>query len=131
MKELKVLKGYIKDEKFVLQKVGDYEFYGVYNKEELRVLANKIQFDIPFHLKSDNTKLFIPIEYNRQIKRELQMIAVEIELADFDYLKKTIESLNPYEQHTLLLTAFELFNDMEENKYSKTFFDLVKSFAQD
>jgi len=78
--ELKVIDGYIQDDKFIMRGIGKHTVYGKYKAEGLRSLARIIHDSEPFNFTIDkDNKIFVPVELNKQIKKELNMIANELE----------------------------------------------------
>lgn len=78
--ELKVIDGYFEDERFVMRGIAGFAVYGTYKADGLRSMARLIHDDEPFSLTIDKDRVIhIPVEQNKQIKKELNMIATELE----------------------------------------------------
>lgn len=78
--ELKVIDGYFAGNRFIMRGLGGNALEGFYKAEGLYSLARIIHDKEPFSLTIDKDRtLFIPVELNKQIKKELFLIAEELE----------------------------------------------------
>ncbi|MGM7637605.1 hypothetical protein [Bacillus sp. Hm123] len=78
--ELKVIDGFFDGERFVMRGIAGFAVYGTYKADGLRSMARLIHDDGPFSLTIDKDRVIhIPVQQNKQIKKELNMIADELE----------------------------------------------------
>ena len=78
--ELKIIDGVLGDDKFIMRGIAGYAVYGSYKAEGLRSMARLIHDNEPFSLTIDKDKFIrVPVEANKQIKYELNLIADELE----------------------------------------------------
>lgn len=82
--KLKIIDGYIdyvEDEaRFIMRGINGYAVTGVYKADGLRDLARVIHDNEPFSFIIDKKRtIFVPVESNVQIKKELFLIADELE----------------------------------------------------
>ncbi|MCB5236871.1 hypothetical protein [Niallia circulans] len=77
--ELVVLDCYFDGDKFILRGINGQAIYGGYKAENMLSLARLIHDNEPFSFTIDKEKMIrIPVELNRRIKHELNMIANEL-----------------------------------------------------
>lgn len=78
--ELKVIDGYFDGDRFIMRRIGGNAVEGYYKAEGLTSMARIIHDNEPFSFTIDkNRTLFVPVELNKQIKKELFLIAEELE----------------------------------------------------
>jgi hypothetical protein len=78
--ELKIIDGYFEADRFIMRGIAGHAIYGAYKAEGLRSLARLIHDDEPFSFSIDKDRtIFVPFELNKQIIKELNMIADELE----------------------------------------------------
>lgn len=78
--ELKVIDGYFDEDRFIMRGLGGNALEGFYKAEGLYSLARLIHDKEPFSFIIDKDRtLFVPVELNKQIKKELFLIAEELE----------------------------------------------------
>lgn len=78
--ELKLVEGYFDDDRFIMRGIGGNVLQGVYKADGLTSMARLIHDNEPFSFTiSKESTLFVPVELNKQIKKELLLIAGELE----------------------------------------------------
>lgn len=77
--ELQVIDGYFDDDRFIMRGIARHAMIGAYKAEGLRSMARLID-NTPMSFKIDKDKtVFVPVEANARIKKELNKIADELE----------------------------------------------------
>lgn len=80
MDELKIIDGFFDGERFVMRGIAGFAVVGTYKAAGLRSLARLIHDNEPFSLTIDKDRVIhIPMQQNKQIKKELNMIADELD----------------------------------------------------
>ncbi|MEK5326191.1 hypothetical protein [Aeribacillus sp. FSL M8-0254] len=75
MDQLKVIDGYFADNAFYISSIAGFPLEGRFKTSGLRSLAQLIDENEPFSFTlGSNTVLHVPVELNRQLKKELFMI---------------------------------------------------------
>lgn len=78
--QLEIIDGYFEDNKFIMRGIAGHAMIGTYKAEGMRSLARLIQDSEPFSFTIDKERtIFVPVELNLQLKKELNMIADELE----------------------------------------------------
>lgn len=78
--QLEVIDGYFDGDRFIMRGLGGNAVQGIYRAEGLSSLARIIHDNEPFSFIIDKDRtLFVPVELNKQIKKELDLIADELE----------------------------------------------------
>ncbi|MBW9219802.1 hypothetical protein CI793_12320 [Anoxybacillus ayderensis] len=78
--QLEVIDGYFDDNVFYMRGIGGYAIEGRYKAKGLRSLARLIDENEPFSFIVDKeTIVHVPVELNKRIKQELNMIADELD----------------------------------------------------
>lgn len=78
--QLEVIDGYFDGDRFIMRGLGGNAVQGIYRAEGLSSLARIIHDNEPFSFTIDKDRtLFVPVELNKQIKKELNLIADELE----------------------------------------------------
>lgn len=78
--ELKLVEGYFDGDRFIMRGIGGNLLQGVYKAEGLTSIARLIHDNEPFSFTvGKESTLFVPVELNKQIKKELLLIARELE----------------------------------------------------
>jgi hypothetical protein len=76
---LEIIDGYFDGEQFIMRGIAGYAVFGTYKAKGLRSLANLIGDD-PLNFKVDKERsIFVPVEKNAQLKKELLLIADQLE----------------------------------------------------
>lgn len=77
--QLEVIDGYIEEDCFIMRGIAGHTMIGTYRAAGLRSMARLID-DTPMSFTIDKEKFIrVPVELNKQIKKELNMIADELE----------------------------------------------------
>lgn len=77
---LKLIDGYFDGNRFIMRGISGHAIVGTYKAEGLRSLARLIHDDEPFSFTIDKEKFVrVPVDLNVQLKKELNMIADELE----------------------------------------------------
>lgn len=70
---------YFDGDRFILRGIVGHAIYGVYKADNMRSLARLIHDDESFSFTIDHDKnIIIPVELNKRIKHELNMILDEL-----------------------------------------------------
>jgi len=78
--QLEVIDGYFDGDRFIMRGLGGNAVEGVYRAEGLSSLVRLIHDNESFSLTIDKDRtLFVPVELNKKIKKELNLIADELE----------------------------------------------------
>lgn len=78
--DLKIVDGVMVGDRFIMDGLGGNVVEGVYDAEGLRSLGRWIKGSDPVTITiGEESMLYIPVEMNRQLARELFMIADELE----------------------------------------------------
>jgi hypothetical protein len=78
--QLQVIDGYFEDDVFYMRGIAGYAVEGRYKAKGLRSMARLIDENEPFSFIIDKeTMVHVPLELNARIKKELNMIADELE----------------------------------------------------
>lgn len=78
--ELTLIDGYFDGDRFIMRGIGGNAVEGFYKAEGLYSLARIIHDNEPFSFIIDKDRtLFVPVELNKQLKKELFLIAEELE----------------------------------------------------
>ena len=78
--QLEVIDGYFDDNVFYMRGIAGYAIEGRYKAEGLRSLARLIDENEPFSFVIDGeTMIHVPVELNKRIIQELNMIADELD----------------------------------------------------
>jgi hypothetical protein len=77
--ELKLIDGYFDGDRFIMRGIGGNVLEGVYKAEGLTAMASLIHDTEEFNFANKDSVLFVPVESNKQIKKELLLIARELE----------------------------------------------------
>lgn len=82
--ELQIIDGYFEDNRFIIRGIAGHAVYGRYKAEGLRSMAELVQGPDPLTLVIDkNRKIQVPVEMNERLKKELNLIADELDKGDF------------------------------------------------
>lgn len=77
--KLEIISGYFDKEWFIMTRIAGYTVNGVYRADGLLSMARLID-DTPMNFTIDEGRsIFVPVEMNRQLQRELFMIVDEME----------------------------------------------------
>ena len=80
MDELMLVEGYFEGDRFIMKGIGGNALQGVYKADGLTAMASLIHDNEPFSFTIGSDRvLFVPVESNKQIKKELLLIARELE----------------------------------------------------
>lgn len=78
--QLEVIEGHFEGERFIMKGIGGYDISGTYKANGLLSMARLIDDDEPFSFYMGNDKsVFVPVELNKQIRKELFLIAEALE----------------------------------------------------
>ncbi|MFS0662371.1 hypothetical protein AB1L07_26405 [Niallia alba] len=82
--DLKVIDGYFEENRFIMRGIAGYSLQGTYKAEGLLSLSRLIHDDEPFKFIIDNDKFVsVPVELNKELRKELRIIADEIQKKEF------------------------------------------------
>lgn len=77
---LEIIDGYFVDGRFIMRGIAGHAVVGTYKANGLRSMARLIQEGEQLNFTIDKERtIFVPVEKNGQLKRELFMIADELE----------------------------------------------------
>jgi len=80
IEELKVIDSYCDEDTFIMCGIAGHAIRGTYKSDGLLLLVGLIHENEPFSIRIDQERtFFVPVELNKQIKKELSMIAAELE----------------------------------------------------
>ncbi|WP_231578625.1 hypothetical protein [Geobacillus kaustophilus] len=80
MDSLQIIDGYFSNKEFYMRSVAGFPLEGRFKTAGLRSLARLIDENEPFSFTlGPNTVLHVPVELNRQLKKELFMIAEKLD----------------------------------------------------
>jgi hypothetical protein len=80
MIELELIDGYFEDDAFYIRSIAGFAMEGRYKSHGLRSLARLIDDNEPFSFTiGKDTFVHVPVEINAKLKRELMMIADELD----------------------------------------------------
>lgn len=78
--ELKIIDGFFDSERFVMWGIAGFTVVGTYEADGLRSIARLIHDNEPFSLMINKDRVIhIPMSQNKQVKKELNKIADELE----------------------------------------------------
>ncbi|MEK4886438.1 hypothetical protein NST81_17535 [Bacillus sp. FSL W8-0223] len=76
---LEIIDGYIDEDRFFIKSIAGFVVNGFYKADGLRSLARLIHDDEPLNLFDEERTIFVPVEKNVQLKKELLMIADKLD----------------------------------------------------
>lgn len=76
---LEIIDGYFDGDRFVIKSIAGFAVNGVYKANGLRSLARLIHDNEPLNLFDRERTIFVPVEQNAQLKRELLAIANKLD----------------------------------------------------
>lgn len=77
---LEIIDGYFDGDRFIMRSIAGYSVDGAYKAKGLRSMARLIDGNDPINLIIDEERtIFVPVEKNVQLKKELLMIADKLE----------------------------------------------------
>lgn len=76
--QLKIIQGSVVEHRFLMRSVAGFSVNAFYKAEGLRSWARLIQAGEPLTLYDGDKTIFVPIEMNEDLKRELLWIADEL-----------------------------------------------------
>jgi hypothetical protein len=80
MKRLQVIDGYFGDNAFYMRSIAGFPLEGRFKAAGLRSLVRLIDENEPFSfIMGPNTMIHVPVKLNRQLKKELFMIAEKLD----------------------------------------------------
>lgn len=78
--ELRIIDGVFADGRFIMRGIAGHAVYDIYSTQGLRSMGRLILEGEPINIVIDkDKKIHVPLELNGQLKRELFMIADELE----------------------------------------------------
>lgn len=81
--QLEIIDGYFEDNRFIMRGIAGVAVEGKYKADGLYSLVRLIHDDEPFSFTIDKERtVFVPVEFNVKLKRELNMIANELKKGD-------------------------------------------------
>jgi hypothetical protein len=76
---LEIIDGYFDGDRFVIKSIAGFAVNDVYKANGLRSLARLIHDNEPLNLFDRERTIFVPVEQNAQLKRELLAIANKLD----------------------------------------------------